>query len=159
MPDDQDKGQRSDSTGTDDAAVVAAAQNPDAVKAALDRERAAAKEARDEAAKLAKRLKDKEDKDKSETERERDRANTAEAKAQAAEERALRMEVALAKKLPPELAERLKGATQAELEADADELLKLVKGSTPDFDPGAKGRSEAPATMDQRIRRAAGRRA
>jgi hypothetical protein len=41
--------------------------------------------------------------------------------------RALRSEVIAAKKLPPELAKRLQGTTEAELMADADDLLKTLK--------------------------------
>ena len=71
----------------------------------------------------------------------------------------LRIKVALAKKLPAELVDRLRGTTQKEIEDDADELLKLVKtdgGSTPSFDGGP--RQAAPTGgMDERIRRAAGR--
>lgn len=41
--------------------------------------------------------------------------------------RALRSEVIAAKKLPLELAKRLQGTTEAELMADADDLLKTLK--------------------------------
>lgn len=42
-----------------------------------------------------------------------------------------RLEVAMAKGLPPALAARLVGATREEMEADADALLALVKTNTP----------------------------
>lgn len=57
----------------------------------------------------------------------------AEARAQAERERdaalaeLLRLKVAAAKGLSPELAARLQGSTEEELTKDADELLKLVK--------------------------------
>lgn len=42
-----------------------------------------------------------------------------------------RLEVAMAKGLPPALAARLVGATREEMEADADTLLTLVKTNAP----------------------------
>jgi hypothetical protein len=53
-------------------------------------------------------------------------ADAARAETQAAETKALRLEVALDKALPKALALRLQGDTREELEADADELLKLI---------------------------------
>lgn len=55
---------------------------------------------------------------------------TAERERDEARAEVLRMRVAAAKGLPPELAARLKGATEEELAKDADELLKLVKPPT-----------------------------
>jgi hypothetical protein len=49
-----------------------------------------------------------------------------------AEARALRAEVASAKGLPAGLGKRLQGSTREELEADADELLKIAKPSKKD---------------------------
>lgn len=67
----------------------------------------------------------------------------------------LRFRVALEKKLPPELIDRLQGATKEEMAADADKLLELVS-PTPRLDGGA--RTPAPAgDFDAQIRRAAGR--
>lgn len=54
-------------------------------------------------------------------------AEAANRKAAELELRALRSEVIAAKKLPPELAKRLQGTTEAELMADADDLLKTLK--------------------------------
>jgi predicted nuclease with TOPRIM domain len=68
----------------------------------------------------------------------------------------LRLRVAAEKKLPPELIDRLKGGTKEEMQADADELLKLV--GTPDttsFDGGARD-TATPKDMDSLIRRSAG---
>lgn len=69
----------------------------------------------------------------------------------AAQEKALRQEVALAKGLPLELSERLKGGTKEEMEADADALLSVVhvdgvKDPTKGIPP--KGRGQAAKTFD-----------
>jgi hypothetical protein len=70
----------------------------------------------------------------------------------------LRLRVALDKKLPTELIDRLKGSTKEELEADADQLLQLVGSPRGGHDGGPRGRSAAPASdMDAFLRKAAGR--
>jgi hypothetical protein len=74
----------------------------------------------------------------------------------------MRLKVALKKGLTGDkavLAQRLSGATEAEMEADADELLKLFGGSGTGFDGGVRGVGDAPQDMNARIRHAAGRRA
>lgn len=48
------------------------------------------------------------------------------ARGEKAEARALRLEVALSKRLDPTLAARLQGSTKEELEADADALMALI---------------------------------
>lgn len=58
-----------------------------------------------------------------------DRLAEIERQAKASEDRAMRAEVANAKKLTPAQAKRLIGTTREELEADADEFLKDVAGS------------------------------
>lgn len=69
----------------------------------------------------------------------------------------LRLRVALEKKLPPELIDRLRGGTKAEVEADADALLKLVKpADATDFDNGVRTAADG-GDMNQMIRQAAGR--
>lgn len=69
----------------------------------------------------------------------------------------LRLRVALDKKLPPELIDRLKGSNKEEMESDADELLKLVGGQqTTDFEGGAREEVKSD-DMNSLIRRAAGR--
>lgn len=70
-----------------------------------------------------------EDADKTEVQKAKDSAAAAEARAKAAEHRADRLEIAAAKGLSPSLAARLVGETREELEADADELIKVVKPS------------------------------
>lgn len=64
----------------------------------------------------------------------------AQRKAAEAEARALRLEVATSKGLTPAQAKRLQGATQEELEADADDLLATFSGSNDgDGDGGGGG--------------------
>lgn len=75
---------------------------------------------------------------KTETQKLTERAERAERELAAAQAQALRAEVAAAKKLPPELAARLQGATRAELEADADKLAALLTPQPPEsrrYDP------------------------
>lgn len=66
-------------------------------------------------------------KDQTELEKATQAATDAAARADAAELRALRFEVAGSKGLTPAQAKRLVGATKEELEADADELLEVIK--------------------------------
>lgn len=53
----------------------------------------------------------------------------------------LRLEVAIEKRLPVELADRLRGATAEELAADADGLAALLQSSAPAPAPGTPPRS------------------
>jgi len=141
------------------------ARNPDAVKAALKTERENAKAAKakadDALAKLAaeeKKVKGFEDRDKTEQEKLEQKAADAEKAKEAAEHKLLRLEVASDKKLPPKLAARLVGDTKAELEADADELLKDVKTEdSVSVDGGARRSTKAPDDMNSLIRAEAGR--
>ena len=55
----------------------------------------------------------------------------------------LRLRVALEKKVPADLIDRLRGGTKEELEADADKLLELVKPADPG--PGLDGGTRKPA--------------
>lgn len=151
--------------GDPDEELLKGARDPDAVRNALkaERERAkAAKKAADDAsAELEverKKVKEFEDRDKSAEEKAEQRAADAEKKADAAEHKLLRLEVAGAKKLPVPLASRLTGETKAELEADADELLKLVKEEDKvSVDGGARKSPKEGADMNARIRELAGR--
>ena len=52
----------------------------------------------------------------------------------------LRLRIAMEKKLPAALIDRLQGGTKEEMEADADKLLELVS-PTPDFDGGTRERA------------------
>lgn len=92
---------------------------------------------------LAAKAREAEEANKSELEKANSKVSdlTDNAKSLAAEN--LRLRVALDKKLPPELIDRLKGDSQEEIEADAAELLKLVKPSeATDFGGGARDSTE-----------------
>lgn len=98
---------------------------------------------RKEASELRDRLQALEDRDKSDTEKaiqERDRLKS-EVDPLKAETQRLR--VALAKGLPADLIDRLKGGTQEEMEADAEFLMERFKAAqpepqVPDFNGGAR---------------------
>ena len=64
---------------------------------------------------------------KTQAQKDADRMAIAERERDEARAELLRHRVAAAKGLPPDLAARLRGATEEELAKDADELLKLVK--------------------------------
>jgi len=81
---------------------------------------------------------------KTEQQRLEERAATAEQKAQQAEQRLTRISVALTKKLPAELADRLQGSTQEELEADAERLLELVRPAASGFGDADARRGDVP---------------
>lgn len=86
---------------------------------------------------------------KTELERAQQAATEATTSATQAQQEALRLRVAITKGLPASLVDRLRGATEQELTADADELLKLVTppesngqqpaGPRPDLSQGARG--------------------
>jgi membrane protein involved in colicin uptake len=142
----------------DDAALLAAANNPDAVKAALDREREAAKAARKEADEARAKVKEFEDAKLSDQEKKDKEKAEAEQRATAAEAKALKYEVAAEKGVPLAQAHRLQGSTKEELEKDADAFLKDVKpgGGGGQLDGGPRGAMETPEDMDAAIRQAAG---
>jgi hypothetical protein len=121
---------------------------------ALKAEREARRAAEKELAKYKKAEQDKADADKTEAER---RA-AAEARAEAAELRALRLEVAAEKGLNPAQAKRLVGATREELEADADEILAAFPVTkpkkSPEPDPSQGPRGGQPTDLDALIREA-----
>jgi hypothetical protein len=79
-----------------------------------------------ETARLTERLAKLEDQGKSDIQRAIERAEQAERARAEAELKSLRLDVATRKGLPAAMAARLRGDTEEELEADADELLKLV---------------------------------
>ncbi len=106
---------------------------PPEVKTAL-------RKANKEAETLRLRLKEFEDRDKSETERlSGERDNLKGENGSLAQEN-LRLRVAIEKELPAELIDRLKGESKEEMEADADQLLELVKAPAKreGFDGGAR---------------------
>ncbi|MET9953515.1 hypothetical protein ABZ135_18460 [Streptomyces sp. NPDC006339] len=120
----------------------------DAGKKAITEERAARRAAEQARKELEARLKELEplaakaqqleDAKKSEAEKLTEKLTAAEKRALAAEEKALRLEVATAKGLTPAQAKRLVGSTKDELEADADELLASFGGTPPADSSGKK---------------------
>lgn len=150
----KDKGGAGDAgkDGEDDVAGLS-----DAGKKALDAERKARRDAERRASAAEKKAQEFEERDLTEQQKLEKRAQDAEAEVGPTKVENLRLRVALDKKLPAELVDRLKGNTKEEIETDAEELLKLVKanGSTTTFDGGV--RQEANTTdMDTLIRQRAG---
>lgn len=141
-------------TDADIEVIAAQADKPDAVRNALQAEREAAAQARKTADDLAAKVKQFEDRDKSEQQKLEERATTAEDRAAKAETELLRVQVAVGKKLPLELAARLQGKDKKELEADADRLLELVKpNNKPEGDADAgKGEGGSGATLNDLMR-------
>jgi|SRR6478752_7301931 len=91
---------------------------------------------------------------KTELQRIQERSEAAERRAAELERDLVRSQIAIAKKLPAELASRLRGDTPDELEADADKLLALVKASTtlkPDLTQGSHGGSAVTADPAQQF--------
>jgi hypothetical protein len=126
---------------------------------ALAKERTARRRFEAEAKKnatAAERLAEAENADKSEVQRATDKAAAAEARAKAAELRADRLEIAASKGIPPSLAGRLMGETREELEADADELLKVMKpgegGDTADKGASPNGAGDSRARPKESLR-------
>ena len=68
----------------------------------------------------------------------------------------MRLRVAMEKKLPADLIDRLQGATKEALEEDADKLLELFS-PTPPLDGGARRAAPTTGDMDSIIRHRAGR--
>lgn len=113
-----------------------------------------------EAETLRLKLKEFEDRDKSELQRTVEARDAAVREATEAKSVAERYRVAVAKGFPAELADRLRGQTAEELEADADKLLALIAGAgngkPPSFDSGARGGGDKPGDMNSLIRKQAG---
>ena len=89
------------------------------------------------------RLKEIEDADKSEVDRLKEQLVEANSRAERAETDLTRLTVAHEKGLTPAQAKRLTGGTREELEADADDLLSILKPST-DTDAPSGGGSPSP---------------
>lgn len=128
---------------TDTPEVPAGAENPDAVKRALEAERKAAKEASKRAEAAEAKVREYEEANSSELEKLTNKAAKAEQARAEAEAKLVRFEVAKDKAVPAEAVDFLKGNTREELEASADKLLELVKSrndsdKTPDFDGGPR---------------------
>lgn len=98
----------------------------------------------------ARKLQELEEANLSEVEKAKQAATAAEARLREYEMTTLRQAVAIDKRLPAELVDRLRGDTREDLERDADALLALVnapRGMQPDFSQGAQ--SAAPSTPEQ----------
>lgn len=147
--------------GDEDAATVTEPETATVTPEGYRAMQAALRKANKEAERSRLRLKDIEDRDKSEAQRALDRANEAERRAADAERSLLRAKVALAKNLPAELADRLHGDTEAEMEADAETLAGLVAArntAAPTTVPtGARTAPDNGGDMNALLRRAAGR--
>lgn len=113
-----------------------------------------------EAETLRLKLKEYEDRDKTEAQKLAERAAAFEKQAAEAQTELMRYRVAADKKLPAELAARLRGSTPEEMAADADELLTLLNAQqqrqTPNYDGGVR-QSARPTSMNDLIRQTAGR--
>jgi ATP-dependent helicase YprA (DUF1998 family) len=132
----------------------------DAGKKALQEERRKARAAEKQLSELQKRLQEFEDRDKTEAQKLAERAAAAEKSAADAQTELMRYRVAADKKLPAELAARLRGSTPEEMAADADELLALLNAQqqrqTPNYDGGVR-QTARPTSMNDLIRQTAGR--
>lgn len=89
-----------------------------------------------------------EEESRSEEEKRAARERELEQRATAAEQRALRSEVADDKKVPVEARRFLTGSTKEELEASADELLKLISKDSGRKVDQNQGKSEGETTGD-----------
>lgn len=132
---------------------------PDELTAAIA---AATKKANKEAETLRLKLKAFEDRDKTETQRLTEERDALKAERDAVRVEALRARVALAKGLPADLADRLRGDDEDSMVEDADRLLVLLKPGKPsgDIDQGVRGEAsdkDDKPSMNALIRSAAGR--
>lgn len=130
--------------------AVAQADNPDAVKRALDAERKAAKEAAKRAEAAEAKLAEREEADKSELEKAQGKLTKAEQAAAEANAKLLRYEVAQEKEIPAKLVPLLTATEKEDLEAQADLILENAKtDAKPDFDGGARDPAPEPKTPEQ----------
>jgi hypothetical protein len=122
---------------------------------ALQSERDARKKAETDLRAAQARLQTIDDDGKSELVKEQEKSSSAETRATTAEGQLLRLQVAMGKGLPVEMAGRLSGSTKEELEADADTLLPLLT-KAPDV-PVAPTVPEVPTSppLDGGVRTAA----
>ncbi|WP_322500798.1 hypothetical protein TR631_12370 [Streptomyces rochei] len=118
----------------------------------------ALRKANKEAETLRLKLKEFEDRDKTEAQKLAEAKAEAEREAATAKQELMRYRVAAGKKLPAELADRLKGATEEEMAEDADRLLEVFgaqKAQTPSYDGGVR-QTARPTSMNDLIRHTAG---
>lgn len=115
-------------------------------KKALAEERAAKKAAEKRAADAEARLKKLDEEKLSDQEKATRRAEEAEQRANAAESRALRLEVVTESGLPAAMAGRLQGSTKEELLADAETLRSLMGPPATATNGDGQGGTEPPGT-------------
>jgi predicted RNase H-like nuclease (RuvC/YqgF family) len=127
--------------------VPEGAKNPDAVKKALEAERATAKAAKARAKELERQLQEAQEASKPLEQR----IEEANSKAQEAEVRALRFEVAAEAGLDLRLASRLSGSTKEELAADAKTVAELfgAKGPVAPPEGGLRPAPKKPENVEQ----------
>lgn len=129
-------------------------------KAKARKHEKASKQTRQELEAAQAKLKEFEDRDKTEAEKAEEARKALEDRASKAEAELLRLKVASKTKLPPELAERLRGGTEEELEADAVRLAELVKtdeGPSVDTDAGKGEATSGERSFNDIIRGASAR--
>jgi hypothetical protein len=150
-------------TGTDQQDDVTATLGEAGQKAlAAERKRAAtaeraAKAQQKQIEDLSRQLQEFQDRDKTEAQKLADAKAAAESEAATAKQELMRYRVAAKKKLPAELANRLQGATEEEMEADAISLLEVFgQRTTPSYDGGVRKPAPAPTDMNALIRQKAG---
>ena len=123
---------------------------PESIKAILDKERQAARDAERRAKAAEKKAQEYEDRDKSAEEQAAARAERAEKRAEEAEKRLIRTQVALEKGVPADLMDFLVGDTRQEIEAKADVLMAHTKPNTAtDFDSGVRETQPENKTPEQ----------
>jgi hypothetical protein len=160
-PQDQPETGNGDELTAEQRNAVAAAEHPDAVREIISAASRRARQAEAEAKAARSELQGLQDQGKSELEKANGRAERAEARAAKLERTLLISSVATRHRLDPELASRLRGETEEELEADAKALAKRFPGHQeqppPDLGGGARD-SATPAGsqgFSDRIRRQA----
>lgn len=166
MPEDQqtDAATETDATGTQTEATTEQTQTSTEKdwKAEAEKWQAMSRETEKKAragADAVKKLAALEESQKTEAQKVADRATEAESRATAAEMALARYRVAVAKGVPAELVDRLRGETEDEMSKDADKLMALVKPAGPKPDPsqGTRANGAASADMNTLLRAAAGR--
>jgi hypothetical protein len=109
---------------------------------------------------LEARLKEFEDRDKSDLEKATGERDSLKAERDSLQSQVAKFQIAAKAGLPVEHAHRISGSTDKEMEEDAKKLAAAFgggNGTSGGFDGGARGGGDQPLTMDQQIRRAAGR--
>jgi hypothetical protein len=160
----EETGSATDTAQHDDATTQGLGENGQKALAAERKAKAAAekqaKAAQKQLDEMSKRLQEFEDRDKTEAQKLAEAKTAAEGEAATAKQELMRYRIAATKKLPAELADRLKGATEDEMAEDADRLLEVFgtqqRRNTPSYDGGVRSGASAPTDMNALIRRQAG---